>query len=112
MSRWKVRVRDDGFNGTKDVLIIHDHFGDTMEIIRFSYEQHNKSDLIQDPTFTDSRIDREDNVSLFQALVDAAWENGYRPNGMKDLTETLRMKDAHLQDMRDISRHLLKMTNK
>ncbi len=106
---WKVRVREDGFNDTREVMIVRSNYDDTMEVVRFSLEAHKKSDIIQEPTFTDSRIDREDNVSLFQALVDAAWEHGYRPSGMRDMTETLRMKDAHLQDMREISRHLLKM---
>ena len=47
----------------------------------------------------------EDGVAFMQAVMDAAYEYGLRPSKAVDSAAM----EAHLNDMRDISRHLLKM---
>lgn len=47
----------------------------------------------------------DDAVAFMQAVMDAAYDYGLRPSRGKDEADLRR----HLEDMRDISRHLLKM---
>lgn len=42
---------------------------------------------------------------LLQAIVDGAWEAGFRPSGYGDIRESLAAIDAHLQDMRALAFH-------
>jgi hypothetical protein len=47
----------------------------------------------------------DDAVAFMQSVMDAAYEYGLRPSRGKDDADLRR----HLEDMREISRHLLKM---
>lgn len=50
-------------------------------------------------------IDGPEAVEFMQAVMDAAYEYGLRPSRAQDDTAQGR----HLEDMRDITKHLLKM---
>jgi hypothetical protein len=53
----------------------------------------------------------EDSQRQFlQAIVDGAWEAGFRPSGYGDVKESLSAKDAHLQDMRALAFHATGVT--
>ncbi len=46
------------------------------------------------------RLDRDMGREFMQAMMDAAWEMGLRPSGVKDLESTLEATRFHLNDMR------------
>ena len=56
-------------------------------------------------TDIDAPIIGPDAVGFMQAVMDAAWEYGLRPSEMQDEKHL----KAHLEDMRSITRHVLKM---
>lgn len=68
----------------------------------------------QQPFLYVSRNERDDNVNLIQALLDAAWDAGFRPTVARDHDSKIAEVDAelkatnkHLEDMQGISRQML-----
>ena len=61
------------------------------------------------PVHIDTREMREDNVSLCQALLDALWASGLRPLGYQDTRESVAALNRHLEDMRAIAFHGVKV---
>ena len=46
---------------------------------------------------------------LVQSIVDAAWEKGIRPRGFSDVKNETTAIKSHLEDMKTVAFHLLKI---
>ncbi len=75
--------------------------GKTRVAVGFEWREHNEFDRFDN----DEGLTRSD--SLIQAVMDRAWEAGFRPSGFTDVkNETTAIKN-HLDDMRTVAFHKL-----
>lgn len=73
-------------------------------------EHHIITGFESEKVFEGQKIDKptlsgDEATQFMQVVMDAAYECGLRPSKMQDETHL----KEHLKDMRDISKHLLKM---
>ena len=77
--------------------------GTVSEVTDMTLTDRREGELPSNPMLTG-----DDAVSFMQAVMDAAYDYGLRPSRAQDEKHL----NTHLQDMRDIARHLLKMGSK
>lgn len=69
----------------------------------FTWRQHDEGDLF-DPSEGITKAD-----DLIQSLMDRAWDAGFRPRGFSDIQNETAAIRGHLDDMRTIAFHQLKI---
>ncbi|NKX40961.1 hypothetical protein HGG71_05690 [Rhodobacteraceae bacterium R_SAG2] len=98
---WKaVAGRNFGWVGTSLHLARFGEFGKMEEVENFTLTAKREGDQMGPPL-----LDGPEAVSFMQAVMDAAYEYGLRPSKATDSAGTVK----HLEDMRAITKHLLKM---
>ncbi len=103
---WRVHIVQNGFDRPGPQLRFGRDVDDRFEeVINFEMESVHIS---QTRAPMDPPLSGTDAVLFLQAMMDAAYDYGLRPSAAQDE----RHQKAHLKDMRDITRHLLKMENK
>ncbi|MDA4845930.1 hypothetical protein [Hoeflea poritis] len=73
-------------------------------VTKIQFEDHPRDNFVPATEFNTAIIG-PDAVGFMQAIMDAGWEYGLRPSKAQDE----RHLQAHLEDMRSITRHVLKM---
>ena len=73
----------------------------TDEVTNITFERVDEGVMTSNPPV----LHGQEAVDFLQSAMDAAFEYGLRPSGMQDE----RHIQAHLSDMQDITRHVLKM---
>lgn len=95
MSEWRVRAAYDGMQDGIGVAI----FKDDALCTSMTFEVREPGSII-----TPTMGEREGEAFL-RAALNAAWEQGLRPDGFNDTRESMKATNAHLQDMRAIAFH-------
>lgn len=94
------------WGGTHRLVVIEDAaMGKVRVCTGFTWDEYQEGGLFDQF----SGLPKAD--ELVQAIIDRAWEAGFRPNGHNDIkneTEALR---EHLADMKTIAFHQLKIKN-
>jgi hypothetical protein len=98
---WKARAERYGARGEVE-LLIGKKVGDSFDhLTNIEFERMELGQVYS----SSSPIHGDEAISFMQSVMDAAYEYGLRPSAAQD---ERHIKD-HLKDMREISRHLLKM---
>lgn len=105
MTNWKVFARYEDFSD--DRLIVAAAFTDWQGNRSFiqaplAMKQYDSRSLIEDK---DVDLARDmDGRAFLQAMLDAAWELGLRPEGYENHTNELKAVRYHLEDMRTLAK--------
>lgn len=109
---WKATVHKDYMAGQVKLLIWRNNGDgrDCLKLGNLEIESVTPGGIISDdlPIVIEGMLG--DPGGLGQALVDCLWSAGYRPTGGAQFSEQMELKDKHLQDMRAIVEHTLKMS--
>lgn len=110
MAGWRVWIEDRPWLGSRALWAARNdgpHAADKLYATGFVFTPLKKG---QDPTGIVKPLDeettesRDDNITSFlQAVLDAAWKSGLRPQGFQDHTNELTAVRYHLQDMRALA---------
>lgn len=102
---FKLHVQTDAFNGDKLAITFQEGVQRRSFVQPFVLETFPPHTVVPDQKAYCIRDDgMSDNVRGFlQAAMDAAWEYGLRPAGIKDLTGELGATKRHLEDMRTLA---------
>ncbi|MCP5018410.1 MAG: hypothetical protein GY938_24500 [Ketobacter sp.] len=102
--KWAVEVRKSDYK-RNDQLHVACFEGDQMsEITSITMTTRDTFKASENPPF----FEGPEVIAIMQAFMDEAYAIGLRPSAAQDD----RHKSEHLKDMREITRHLLKMDKK
>lgn len=106
---WHATVEESGWGQTRRLYLgVRQPMGRSLVIaplLPIIVEPHDEP---TDPTLSETRIDREDNLGdvtgFLQAVMDEAWRLGMRPRGFADHANELTAVRYHLEDMRALAK--------
>jgi hypothetical protein len=98
---WRIGARESFQFGGHEVRLVKYGQDGAVEAVSFNTEPRPEGVIWPDVPI----LHGPEATAFLQAAMDAAYEAGLRPSGAQDE----RHIQAHLKDMREISRHLLKM---
>lgn len=79
-------------------------------IVRLIFEPRDRNQPNKTPTVSDLGRDMQDGQNSFlRAALNCAWDLGLRPDGFEDARESMRATNKHLEDMRAIAFHSVKV---
>lgn len=101
---WKVFIEHTPWNGDSHKLhMIHSFQGKRSAVTNFTLDEITSGQITPCAEIFPVE-DKQDGVtSLLQAMIDAAWEAGFRPRGHEDHNSELTATRYHLEDMRTLA---------
>ena len=97
---WKAFVRDDDYGRGKK-LFMAESIGSSLHVLRpaaLSIESIDAFGKAPEEPFL-----QENDTMFFQAMLDAFWDAGMRPSGLKPMMDMEKAQLRHLNDMRAIA---------
>lgn len=99
---WKVNARPDIYNNSHEIVISLTGLDGKEKIYTPQFvAEHSSMSLLPDEGIIN--VGKE----FLQAFLDCAWEMGLRPQGFSNVQETLKAKQEHIDDLRNVTTSLL-----
>jgi hypothetical protein len=101
--KWNAAVFQDSFGSTHLLVSARRPDGVRVSVLPLQFKTVDFG-AVSEPVLSETHEERADNLgdvtNYLQAIVNAAWEHGIKPEAMKDHRGELGATKAHLEDMR------------